>query len=150
MKNSTIIFSLILFVAVSAQVAFTQQPNKPTDLLAGKVQKNGLPEGWDTVGENLDCTIKFDENKAIYFERQSPGEKCSFFFTKNVPNGVYLLKTNFKFDGNGAEVLLDGKPLKKQQTVNVTDGKLHVGIQTKGGKAWGWIRKMSVVQTKAK
>lgn len=148
MERKMIVASFLVFVLTN--IVFPQQSNPTsniTDLLSGEIQANGLPSGCETAVDNYDCTIKFDENKAIYFERQTIGEKCSFALTREMPNGVYLLKADFKIDGNGKAIMLDGVPLKTRQKITVTDGKLRVGIQTKGGKAWGRIRKMSVSRT---
>lgn len=53
------------FVAFFAQAALAQKADKPINLLFGEIQANGLPKGWETAVDNFDCTIKFDENKAI-------------------------------------------------------------------------------------
>ncbi len=142
------LISILVLGILSVQSSLAQKTAGPIDLFSGAIQANGLPEGWSTPDEN-DCRIKFDENRAIFFERQSPDEKCSFVFTREMPDGIFTLKTRSKNEGNGKEILLDGKPLKKEQTIEVSNGTLNFGIQTKGGKAWGWIYSITVVYRKS-
>lgn len=140
---STFSFSFAGFPART--VAAEQQrtlPSNTINLLEGSLQENGLPDGWTTAADNFECTVKFQDG-AIYFERLLRDEKCSFFFYKNLSNGDYLLKTKFKIDGNEPQIFLDGKPLNQKNKIKVIDGKLRVGIQTRGaGKVWGTISSM--------
>lgn len=146
MKNLIRILSFVV-LCLMTNFSFGQQPvslSNTINLLEGSVQSNGLPNGWMTAVDNLDCTIKF-QNGAIYFERLSPNEKCSFAFSKNLDNGYYLLKTVFEIDGNDPGIFLDGKSLQKENEIKVTDGVLYIGIQTKGaGKVWGNIFSMTL------
>lgn len=143
----TILTTLISILLIAGGNNFAQQKSNRTNLLGGAIQENGLPAGWITAVDNYECAVKFDGN-SIYFERQVKDEKCSFAFTKEMPDGEYLLETNFKIDGNGHGIFLDGVPLKKQHKIKSVDGKIRVGIQTKGeGKVWGWIRKMTLTKT---
>jgi len=146
MKNLVRILPLVILFLMT-NFSFGQQPTPPSNtinLLEGSLQENGLPNGWTTSVDNFDCTIKF-QNGAIYFERLSPDEKCSFAFSRNMDNGDYLLKTLFEIDGNEPKILLDGKTLEKQNEIKVTDGVLRVGIQTRGaGKVWGNIFSMTL------
>lgn len=144
---------LIIFIiaVLGVQSVFAQKSVEPINLFSGSIEEIGLPTGWVTSVDNLDCTIKFTSNKQIYFERQSPDEKCSFAFTKALPEGNYVLKTKFKIGGSAAEIFLDGAPLKKTHTIKVVDGQIRVGIQTKSsGKAWGWIESMTLTRSTAK
>lgn len=139
------IYALALLFLISADLSIFGQ--NTVDILSGKTQTNGLPEGWITAADNYECTVKFTESKAIYFERTSKYEKCSFDFTKEMPEGEYLLKTGFEIDGSGYEIFLDGAPLKKERRLKTADGKIRVGIRTEGeGKVWGWIRKMTLTR----
>jgi hypothetical protein len=123
----------------------TQQltlPSNTINLLESSLQENGLPDGWMTAADNFNCTVKFQDG-AIYFERLSRDEKCSFAFHRNLSNGDYLLKTQFKIDGNEPQIFLDGKPLNQETEIKVINGTLSVGIQTRGaGKVWGNISSM--------
>lgn len=135
---------LLIILSISTSHVFAQQLSGEINLLEGVAQENGLPEGWMPSVDNDECMIKF-QNGGIYFERSIPGEKCSFSFRKNLDNGDYSLKTTFEIDGNEPGIFLDGNPLEKQNEVKVTDGVLHVGIQTKGsGKVWGNISGMAL------
>jgi hypothetical protein len=132
----------IIFLFWAVNISFAQIEKKK-DLLAGVIQESGLPAGWMRAADNFECTVKF-QNGSIYFERLEPEEKCSFAFSQNAENGEYLIKTAFTIDGNAPKIFLDGNSLEAENIVKVTNGRLHIGIQTKGdGKVWGTISRMT-------
>lgn len=151
MRKKISLTALLLAFILSGSIFAQTGPNKinsAIDLLGGAVQQNGLPAGWTTAADNYECTVKFTESGAIYFERRLKDEKCSFAFTAEVPEGEYVLQTDFTIDGNGSEIFLDGAPLEKKHKLVTAGGKIRVGIQTKGiGKVWGWINKMTAART---
>ena len=149
MKKSIGILPIIILLMTNFILG---QKIKDVNLLGGAIQEsespfeNGLPKGWMRAVDNYECTVKF-ESGSIYFERLLPDEKCSFAFSQDAENGDYLVKTNFRIDGNEPKILLDGVPLEKENFIKVTDGKMYVGIRTRGaGKVWGNIYKMTVTK----
>ena len=114
-------FSNLLLISISPNDSLAQQLPGQINVLEGRIQETGLPNGWDTAVDNFNCTVSF-QNGSIFFERMSPNEKCSFFFSRQgVPNGEYRLITNFVIDGNNPGMILNGRDLRFESAKAVKD-----------------------------
>ncbi|MFV0387458.1 MAG: hypothetical protein ACK5NT_01790, partial [Pyrinomonadaceae bacterium] len=139
MKHTISIFMLILLTS------FNAFGHETIDLLAGKIQSNGMPEGWVKSVDN-NCTVKF-QNRAIYFERQSPDEKCSFVYTGKTTNNKLLLSSQYDIDGNGYGILFNGMMPQTDFPIEAANGNIQLTVAITGeGKVWGWIRKLELTQ----
>ena len=92
----------LLILLTTGNFTFAQKsksPSKDINLFAGSVKGENLPKGWSSGG----C-LKAAFQGSIYFELNSPEDVCRLFFTADMPDGKYTLKTTYNIDGNSPEI----------------------------------------------
>lgn len=146
MRKITNLLLFGIFICFAVGTAAGQQKkksvSKPVNLLGGKVQVNGLPEGWQKVEEG-NGRVEW-QSGTIYFERDFEDDKCIIKYSARQPNGKYFVKTSFKVDGNSPQIFFNSAEISEANEVEVTDGTLTFYITIKNQKVWGNFTKVTL------
>lgn len=134
---------LIVLLLTNYSFAQRKQSSISLDLLAAPLQANNFPKGWG-LRKQGSARIEF-QSGSIYLERLGESDKCLVTYNNELPNGTYLLKASFYFDGNNPSVYLDDNPLEQNNEVKAVNGKISFVITLKGdGKVWGHISRLTI------